>query len=167
MRDHRRSSPRSTPTSGLRCELILESTVLPAMLLNESENGFGVLVSGTSFISAHRKAQLLNCHRLFDCEVVYAMEVVPATRAIYTAAGVKEPFHDFGEHGGGGGAKHVTAEDIDQFTASTKGPWLRLGIRCLHEVRSSAASAAAIPVQNGGPGLLQSIAGLCASLFGR
>jgi hypothetical protein len=162
MREHHRSSPRTTSTSGLRCELILGSTVLPALLLNESEKGFGVLVSGTSYISAHRKAQLVNGQRLFDCEIVYAMEVVPASRAIYAAAGVNETLHSSAEDG----RRHITAWDIDRFTASTHGPWFRLGIGCLHEVRSSAASAS-LPVDCGPPNLLQSIAGMCASLFGR
>ena len=65
----------------MRCELRLGSVVLPAMLLDESSGGFGVLVGGLPSISANQRAQLRNDRGWFDCRIIYAREVVP-TKAV-------------------------------------------------------------------------------------
>jgi hypothetical protein len=165
MRDHRKSSRHATSAASLRCELILGPIVLPAMLLNESAKGFGVLVGGMPSIAPNQSAHLHNYRGWFDCQIVYAMEVIPATTAIYKAVGVGEEFKDVAEEDEDG-PTHITAYDIDKFVARTTGPWFRLGIRSLHELRSS-ASPASVPVECGSLGLLQSLKSLCASFFER
>jgi hypothetical protein len=165
MRDHRKSERRATSTSRMPCELILGSAVLPAMLLNESAKGVGVLVSGMPNIAVGQKARLHTYRGWFECQIVYAMEVVPTTTAIYRAAGVYDEVKPPAEEEDGDDAAHVTAYDIDRFTGSTEGPWFRLGIRCRHEVK--AAPAAAIPVEIRSLHLVQSIKTMLASLFDR
>jgi hypothetical protein len=153
----------------MNCELILGSIVLPAILLNESTKGFGVLASGMPHVACGQKAQLHNYDGWFDCQIVYAAEVLPGTTAIYRAAGVydevKCPTDEEDEELGNKQMGHITAYDIDRFTGHTKGPWFRLGIRCLRKLNVPAA-ANALPVTSDS-GLLQSIKGVFTAIFTR
>lgn len=164
MREYRKSNRRPTSTATLHCELMLESLVLPALLLNESKKGFGVLVSGMPRIAPNQRAQLHNYRGWFDCQIVYAMEVVPATRAIYTAAGVFDEVGYLNEDENSEEETRITAYDIDKFTASTKGPWFRLGIHWLHQIKSGLTPATALPIE-GGFNPIEWIKGMFPSLF--
>jgi hypothetical protein len=137
MRDYRKSDRLAPSTSAMHCELIFGSVVLPALLLNESAKGFGVLASGMPHITASQTAQLHTYRGWFDCQIVYAMEVMPKTSAIYKAAGVGGIHLDTGEEvdEDGEAESHIAAYDIDKFTSSTQGPWFRLGIRSVRKLR--------------------------------
>jgi hypothetical protein len=161
MRDYRKSLRHATPASCAWCELTLENVVLPALLLNESRKGFGVLVAGMPLISVNQSAQLDSYLGCFDCQIAYVMEVLPKSAGIYKAAGVGESVAEEGEE-----VPHITAYDIDKFTAITKGPWFRLGIRCLHKI-ASAAPPDQPPTKSSSRSLTQSIKHMLASIFGR
>jgi hypothetical protein len=166
MRDYRKSCRRATSVATFHCELMLGSLVLPAMLLNESKKGFGVLVSGMPSIAPNQRAQLHNYRGWFDCQIVYAMEVVPTTRAIYTAAGVYDEVGSLDADDDDREEVRITAYDIDKFTASTKGPWFRLGIRWVHQLKSGLTPATALPIE-GGFSPMQWLKSAIPSLFDR
>jgi hypothetical protein len=135
------------------------------MLLNESQKGFGVLVGGMPSISANQRARLRNYRGLFECQIVYVMEVLPKTTAIYRAAGVYQEIEDSAQDDDG--TTHITAYDIDKFTADTKGPWFRLGIRWLREINPALAPAAPLPIESGRLNPMQWIKNAFSSFFGR
>jgi hypothetical protein len=162
MRNQRKSSRCTIPASRLSCELRLGSVVLPAMLLNESNSGFGVLVGGLPSISANQRAQLRNDRGWFDCRIVHVMEVVPA-KAIRDSAGLDEDLEEPVD--GDGTAKPITAADIKEFTADADGPWFRLGIRCLGRIAPPSAPATSLPVKIGGLHPMQWVKSVVASVF--
>lgn len=187
MPEKRKSSRCALPTSLSRCELKLGSVVLPAMLLNKSSGGFGVLVSGLPSISARQRAQLHNDHGWFDCRIIYAKEVVP-TPANYNSAELwGEEFE--GLAGDDGGATHFTVVNreeftagskcgglgfggiglahMEEFTARAKGPWFQLGIRCLRKIAAPSEPANSLPVEEGGFHPSQWIKTVLASIFDR
>jgi hypothetical protein len=81
MLNQRKSSRYPVSVARTRCELRVNSQILPAMLLNESHSGFGVLVGKLPSISRNQRAQLHTDCGWFDCRIVHVMEVVP-TKAI-------------------------------------------------------------------------------------
>ena len=168
-----RKSPRC-PTSASRhhCVLKLGSVILPAMLLDESSSGFGVLVNGLPSISANQRVQLRTNRSWFDCRIVHVTEVVPPKAAGNSAGPEKELFEGditvittdcnacevAGEDDGA--TKHITADDIKEFmtqgfTVGTEEPWFRLGIRCLGSIAPPAAPATALPGESGSLNPLQ------------
>jgi hypothetical protein len=165
MPNDRKSSRLPTSTERVPCELMLGSVVLPAMLLNESQKGFGVLVGGIPSISNNQRAHLHNYRGWFDCQIVYVLEVLPRTTAIYKAAGVYDEVEESDEDYDD--TKRITAYDIDNFTADTKGPWFRLGIRWLREIDPVSASAAPLPSASSCFNPIQWIKTVIPSLLGR
>jgi hypothetical protein len=163
MRDGRKSSRRPTATSCVRCELQLGAETLSALLLNESRTGFGVLVAGMPNIATHQRARIHNYRGWFDCQIVYAMEVLPKTTAIYRAAGVYDVAEESDEAEENETQSHITAYDIDKFTKTTTGPWFRLGIRWLRQIDPSSVSAA--PVASGSLNPMEWIKNALPSLF--
>jgi hypothetical protein len=143
MRDHRRSKRRATSSFRLCCELILADKTLSSLLLDESQDGFGVLAAGVPSIVLPQKAYLHNYIGWFDCEIVYAAEVLPKTDGIYRAVGVEKLAKNVWK--GDDLLAHLTTCDIDKFTNQTQGPWFRLGIHCLQQIMTP--SAAPPPVE--------------------
>jgi hypothetical protein len=151
MRDHRKSLRRATSPSHLSCELTLGSEALLALLLNESRDGFGVLVAGKPIIATNQRVYFHNYQGWFDCEIVYASEVLPKTTAIYKATGSHVEYTlSKGAWNSNDGISGITAYDIDKFTNQTQGPWFRLGLRSLHQIAAPSASDVPPTVENGG-----------------
>jgi hypothetical protein len=145
----------------MRCELRLGSVVLPAMLLDESSGGFGVLVGGLPSISANQTAQLRNDRGWFDCRIVYAREVVP-TKAV-PVMGVVPTKHITAD----GAMEYITTADIKEFTAGMEGPWFQLGIRCLGRIAPPSEPATSLPVESGGVNPMQWIKSMLTCVFDR
>ena len=141
MRDHRKSLRRATSPSNLSCELTLGGEALLALLLNESREGFGVLVAGKPIIAANQRVYLHNYQGWFDCKIVYAAEVSPKTPGIYKATGSYNEYKlSKGVWNSNDGISGITAYDIDKFTNQTQGPWFRLGLHSLHQIAAPSAS---------------------------
>jgi hypothetical protein len=143
MQNQRNSNRSVAARERSRCELMLGSTLLPAMLLNESQGGFAVLVGGVPSISANQKIKL-RCQRgWFDARIVHTGEVVP-TKAIAEASVFEEEEAVEGDE-----IMKITAADISEFTAAGQGPWFRLGIRCIRQTAPPTDQTAGLPVVGG------------------
>jgi hypothetical protein len=139
---NQRKSPRVAAAAEHRhCELRLRSAVVPGVLLNESLEGFAVLVGGRPNISANQTAQLRNHRGWYDVRIIYATEVVPAKSAGDTTSAEQA----WGEDDG---PATITAADIAAFPGGAQGPWYRLGIRRLREIAPPTQPVAAPPVES-------------------
>jgi hypothetical protein len=109
------------------------------MLLNESHDGFGVLVAGLPSVPTNQKIQFHTNRGWFECRIVHAEEVVP-TKAIGEPSAEEQQSAEDDE------LAKISAADIRAFTADSEGPWYRLGIRCLRQIAPPAEPAASPPL---------------------
>jgi hypothetical protein len=76
-RDQRKSSRQPVPSSRQPCELKVGANVISAVLVNESQGGFGVLVSSLEGVKIGKKAQLRIDAGWFTVRIVYINKAAP------------------------------------------------------------------------------------------
>jgi hypothetical protein len=76
-RDQRKSSRQAVPSSRQPCELKIGANVISAVLVNESQGGFGVLVSSLEGVKIGKKVQLRIDAGWFTVRVVYINKAAP------------------------------------------------------------------------------------------
>lgn len=74
-RDDRKSCRNVVPQARQSCELKTASNVLPALLVNESQGGFAVLIDGLDGIKIGKKVELHTDMGWFTVRVIYASKV--------------------------------------------------------------------------------------------
>jgi hypothetical protein len=164
MPEQRKSSRRAILASRMHCELKLGSLLLPAVLLNESHDGFGVLVGGPPNIFTSRRAQFHYDCDWFDCRIVHTVEVA-SKQAICHPSVLGETFEDLDENEVS--TKYITAADIEEFMAGKEGPWFRLGMRRLGRIAPPPEPAASRPVAHVGINPSQWIKSVLTSVLHR
>lgn len=162
MPNQRKSSRHPVLASRSRCELRLGSLLVPAMLVDESTDGCGVLVGGLPRISANQRAQFRNDRGWYDCRIIHAMEVA-STQAISESVVPCAEIQYLAEDDAS--TKYITAADIKDFMAGTEGPWFRLGLRVLGRIAPPSEPAASLPVVSSGVNPMQWIKSALASVF--
>jgi len=78
MIEDRKSSRKPLLAARIHGELRYGASVRPALLLNESSDGFGVLVGGLPAVSANQKVQLRTDCGWFQCRVIHVAQVAPS-----------------------------------------------------------------------------------------
>ncbi len=81
LRDERRSCRCTVPQARQPCELEVGTNVLSASLLNESKDGFAILVDRVGWLKAGKKVVLRTDAGAFMVRIVYIKEVAPPRNA--------------------------------------------------------------------------------------
>jgi hypothetical protein len=77
LRNERKACRQKLPPQRRRCQLKLGANVLPALILDISERGFGLLINGQHDLAVGQKVHLHTERGWFMIRLVHVAEVVP------------------------------------------------------------------------------------------